>query len=64
MIHKLYTALVVGNQKAIMAFVLTALAVALAKVGLNLDMTLRQAGEAVLSALVVGLGTWLKANNK
>lgn len=64
MFHKLYTTLVVGNQKAITAFLLSFLVVGLAKLGLTPDMTLNGILETALSAVIVSVGTWLKANNK
>lgn len=62
LVQAIYKSLVVGNQKAIVGFVLAAGAVLVSKVGLSLDVTIGQALEAGVSALVVSVGVWLKVN--
>lgn len=64
MLRDLYVTFVVGNQKAITAFLLSFVAVGLAKLGLTSDASLGGLAETAISAVIVGVGTWLKANNK
>mgnify|MGYP000917475002 CR=1 FL=1 len=59
---ELYGLIVVGNQKAIVGFVLAFATVWLSKVGLSLDMTVGQVLEAGVSAVVVAGGVWFKRN--
>lgn len=54
---------VAGKQKAIVGFVVTAVAALLAKHGIDLDaVTLKQALEAVLWGLLGFLGVYVKRN--
>lgn len=62
MINKLYQLVVVGNQKAIVAFVLSGAAVYLAVVGVSLDMTVGEALTVLVTGAVNAGGVWLKAN--
>lgn len=62
MLKAIYNVIVVGNQKAIVGFILAVITVLISKVGLDLDMTIRQVVEALASGLIVSLGVWVKAN--
>lgn len=58
----LYNLIVVGNQKAITAFVLSAAAVWLAVVGISLEMTVGEALTVLVAGAINAAGVWLKAN--
>ena len=60
--HRLYNFLVVGNQKAIVAFVLAGAAVHFATVGVSLDMTVGEATTVLVTGAINAAGVWLKAN--
>jgi len=61
---KLYSLLVKGNQKAIIGFVIAAVAgLAIQVNGVNLvDATVGEVIESVVSAAVIAGGVWFKAN--
>lgn len=63
-VSHLYGVVVSGNQKAIVAFVLAAVAgLGLQVNGVNLlDASVREVVVAVVSGLVSSVGVWLKAN--
>lgn len=60
----LYNQLIAGKQKAVVGFIITALATFLAQHGLShlLDMTLKEAAEALVYGLFGYLGVYTKAN--
>lgn len=58
----LYNLIVVGNQKAITGFVLSAAAVWLAVVGISLDMTVGEALTILVAGVINAAGVWFKSN--
>lgn len=58
----IYDTIVVGNQKAIVAFVLPLVGTYIALVGLSLDMTIGQAVQVLVTAVVASGGVWFKKN--
>lgn len=60
---QLYQLVVVGKEKAIVAFVVTAVGAYVAKHGVTLDMTLKDALTAVLYGVVGHVAVYLKANS-
>lgn len=58
----LYDKFVVGNQKAIVGFVLAAVATFVASQGWTLDTTIGEVVESVVSGVIVGGSVWFKSN--
>jgi hypothetical protein len=58
LLRSLYHTIVVGNQKALVGFILTFIAT----LGVTGDMTVAQVIESAVSAVVVAGGVWLKSN--
>jgi hypothetical protein len=58
----LYQLLVVGNQKAIVGFVVSAILSAVAVFGINGDMTVREALAVSLTGLLTALSVYFKSN--
>lgn len=58
----IYGTLVSGNQKAIVAFVVVTVGTILVQNGLSLDMTVKEAVEAVANGVISSVAVWLKAN--
>jgi len=58
----LYQLLVVGNQKAIVGFVVSAVLSAFAVVGISGDMTVRDALAVSLTAVLTALSVYFKSN--
>jgi uncharacterized membrane protein (DUF441 family) len=61
-LSNLYQALVVGKEKAIVAFVVGAAVVQASKHGLSLDMTLKEALEALLGGAIAHVSVFLTRN--
>jgi len=59
---KLYELLVVGNEKALVGFVVSGILSAFAVVGINGDMTVRDALAVALTALLTALSVYFKSN--
>lgn len=58
----LYELLVVGNQKALVGFAVSAILSAFAVVGVSGDMTVRDALAVVLTGLLTALSVYFKSN--
>ena len=61
-IKQLYSIIVVGNQKAIVGFVVAFLGTYLAVVGVSLDMTVGEALTSLCNGTITAIGVWFKAN--
>lgn len=62
MLSNIYDAVVKGNQKAIVAFVLSAVAVFVAQAGFTVDTTIGEVVEALVAGVISAVGVWFKAN--
>lgn len=61
-IQTIYRLVVVGNQKAIVGFVVTFILTFLAQFNISAEMTMNQALESLVYAVIGAAGVWLKAN--
>lgn len=61
-LDKLWTLVVVGNQKALVALVVAAVGGLLLQVGVTLDMTVEEALQALSVALITAVSVWFKSN--
>lgn len=64
MINTIYKTLVVGNQKAIVAFIIPLIGGWLLLAGVSLDMTVEEALSVIVISVINAGGVWLKANKE
>lgn len=58
----IYNQIVVGKQKAIVAFILASLTAFLAKQGFTLDTTIGELAEALIYGIIGYIGVYIKRN--
>lgn len=62
LIQTVYTLVVVGNQKALVAFAVPSIIGAIAFTGITGDMTVSQAIGLLLTSAITGISVFLKRN--
>lgn len=60
----LYDLLIKGKEKAVVGFVVVAVLGALSSIGVNGDMTVKEAVNVIVTAVVTYVTVYLKRNNK
>jgi len=57
-----YDALVVGQQKAVIGFLVSGIVSLCLLIGISGDMTVREAVSGLVTGLLTGISVWLKTN--